>query len=126
MPKRLSRPRMCDWLAHELYNVRVTPSNPADIEGLARRGRLAEQRLRRLASIASELGSHVDADLDAAQALIREYEGHFLADTDEGKGDSEISVDALIAAAALPALPLDQDRTAQLLGLADTDEGSEQ
>ncbi|MBK0420459.1 hypothetical protein JD276_15650 [Leucobacter sp. CSA1] len=75
MTSRPSRAVMCDWLSGALLNVaRIAPSNPADIAELSARARRAEQRLRRLAEIAAELGWHVDADLDVAYELIQKYD----------------------------------------------------
>lgn len=66
---------MCNWLSGMLHNlVGVMPFNPADIQQMAINANDADDRLHRLALIASELGWHADADLDMAWQLIQEYE----------------------------------------------------
>jgi len=44
---------------------------------MASNAKLADQKIRRLAGIASELGWHHEADLDLAWELIAEYEKEY-------------------------------------------------
>lgn len=75
MASRPSRAKMCNWLAGALVNLSpIVPSNPADIAELSRRARETEDRIRKLSSIAAELGWHVDSDLDYAYELIQKYD----------------------------------------------------
>lgn len=71
---RPSRAKMCNFLSGELINIRVIPSNPADIQAITTYARLAESKVRDLGLIAAELGWHVDADLETAWELIQTYE----------------------------------------------------
>lgn len=73
--KRPSRAKMCSWLSSALLDLSgVMPYNPADIARLTRNALITDKRLRRLSTIAAELGWHVDADLDLAWELIQQYD----------------------------------------------------
>ena len=65
---------MCNWLAGAIAGVQTMPSNPADIGRMARLALTAEEKLRDLRSIASDLGWHIDADLDTAWEEIQAYD----------------------------------------------------
>lgn len=72
-----NRAKMCNWLASRLREVRVSPSNPADIKRMVELTRITDRKLRRLTYIASEMGWHVDASLESAQELMDEYDEEF-------------------------------------------------
>lgn len=74
MSARPSRAKMCSWFAGALLNIQLQPSNPADIKRIGELRREAENQIRSLAFIASELGWHADASLDYAWELIQEYD----------------------------------------------------
>lgn len=77
MSDRPSRAKMCNWLSRALYEVRVSPSNPADIQRAGELRKIAESKLQDLAQIAGELGWHADASLDFAWELIEEYNDRY-------------------------------------------------
>lgn len=77
MSRRPSRAKMNNWLADQLRGIRIIPFNPMDTAAMAANGKVADMKLRHLASIASELGWSFDASLDIAWELISDYEKEY-------------------------------------------------